>query len=80
MARVVFPDHLHRFTQGTHELEIDCASFRQLVRVLEEKWPGIESALSSTAVAIDGQIFQDAWFEKISPNSEVFFLQRIEGG
>lgn len=80
MARVVFPDHLYRFTQGTHELEVKCGSFRELVRILEKKWPGIESALSSTAVAIDGQIFQDAWFEKITPNSEVFFLQRIEGG
>lgn len=80
MARVVFPDHLHRFTQGTHELEVDCNSFRQLVRKLEDKWPGIESALTDTAVAIDGQIFQDAWFEKINSTSEVFFLQRIEGG
>lgn len=80
MARVVFPDHLHRFTEGTHELEVDCRSFRQLVRILEEKWPGIESVLTSTTVAIDGQLFQDAWFEQIAPDSEVFFLQRIEGG
>lgn len=80
MARVVFPDHLHRFTDGIHELEVDCSSFRQLVKILEEKWPGIESVLTSTMVAIDGQLFQDAWFEKIAPDSEVFFLQRIEGG
>lgn len=80
MARVVFPDHLQRYTNGTHELEVDCNSFRQLVRVLEDKWPGIESVLTTTSVAIDGQIFQDAWFEKITPTSEVFFMQRIEGG
>ena len=80
MARIVFPDHLQRFTQGIHELEVDCGSFRQLVQLLNEKWPGIESELGNTTVAIDGQIFQDAWFEKIGPTSEVFFLQRIEGG
>ena len=80
MARVVFPDHLHPLTRGTHEVEVDCSTFRQLVQKLEERWPGIESALSTTAVAIDGQIYQDAWFEKIAPSSEVFFLQRIEGG
>ena len=80
MAKVVFPDHLLTNTEGTRELEVECKNFRALVRALEAKWPGIEDVLSKTAVAIDGQIYQDAWLEPIQPNSEVFFMQRIEGG
>ena len=80
MAMVTFPDHLMQHTEGTREMEIECDSFRSLVRVLERKWPGIEEILNKTAVAIDGQIYQDAWLEKIQPSSEVFFMHRIEGG
>ena len=80
MARVVFPDHLMQHTGGERELEVAAANFRQLVKALNEKWPGIEEVLMKTAVAIDGQIYQDAFLEPIQPGSEVFFMQRIEGG
>ena len=80
MAKVTFPDHLIQHTEGVRELEVECNSFRSLVRSLEGKWPGIEEVLNKTAVAIDGQIYQDAWLEKINPTSEVFFMHRIEGG
>lgn len=80
MAKVVFPDHLLTNTGGVRELEVVCENFRGLVRKLEAQWPGIEDVLTKTAVAIDGQIYQDAWLEPIQPNSEVFFMQRIEGG
>ncbi|MDE0008923.1 MAG: MoaD/ThiS family protein [Gammaproteobacteria bacterium] len=80
MAKVVFPDHLMTNTGGTREVEVECKNFRALVRALNEKWPGIDEVLQKTAVAIDGQIYQDAWLEPIGPNAEVFFMHRIEGG
>ena len=80
MAKIVFPDHLQQHTDGTREVELAVENFRQLVKKLDETWPGIEEILMKTAVAIDGQIYQDAWLEPIQPNSEVFFMQRIEGG
>ena len=80
MAKVVFPDHLMQHTGGEREVEVDAANFRQLVKALNEKWPGIDDVLMKTAVAIDGQIYQDAFLEPIQPTSEVFFMQRIEGG
>lgn len=80
MARIVFPDHLLKYTQGTSELEVQAETYRAVVRALNERWPGIEDVLANTAVAIDGQIYQDAWLEPVEPKSEVFFLHRIEGG
>ena len=80
MAKVVFPDHLMTNTDGTREVEVECKNFRALVRALNEMWPGIDEVLQKTAVAIDGQIYQDAWLEPIGPNAEVFFMHRIEGG
>ena len=79
-VKVVFPDHLTSSTGGVREIDVECRNYRGLVRVLEEKWPGIEEVLTKTAVAINGQIYQDAWLEPIAPGSEVFFMERIEGG
>ena len=80
MAKVVFPEHLLQHTGGTKEVEVEASNFRGVVRALNEKWPGIEDDLMKTAVAIDGQIYQDAWLEPVQPQSEIFFMHRIEGG
>ncbi len=80
MAKVVFPDHLLSYTGGTKEVAVEASNFRGIVREVDRKWPGIEAVLMKTAVAIDGQIYQDAWLEPVGPDSEVFFMQRIEGG
>lgn len=80
MARIVFPDHLLQTTDGTREVELGAADFRELLDALELRWPGSESVFAKCAVAIDGQIYQDAFLEPLLPGSEVFFMQRIEGG
>ncbi len=80
MARVVFPDHLLQHTGGTREIEVHASNYRGVVRAVDKEWPGIEEVLMKSAVAIDGQIYQDAWLEPIQEDSEIFFMQRIEGG
>ena len=80
MAKVVFPDHLLSHTGGTREIAVEAKNYRGIVRAVEDRWPGMEAVLMKTAVAIDGQIYQDAWLEPVGPDSEVFFMQRIEGG
>ena len=80
MARVVFPDHLLAATGGQREAEVFAENYRDLVEKLESKWPGIRESLSRSAVAIDGQIYQDAFLEPLEPASELFFMPRIEGG
>ena len=56
------------------------ANYRELVLALDKRFAGMGEALESMAVAIDGQIYQDAFLEPLQPNAEVFFMQRIEGG
>ncbi len=80
MAKVVFPDHLLSATGGRREAVVVAENYRELVAKLEQQWPGIAERLSQAAVAIDGQIYQDAFLEPIEPNSEIFFMPRIEGG
>lgn len=80
MATVVFPDHLLTLTGGQREVSVTAENYRELVEKCEARWPGIGERLSKSAVAIDGQIYQDAFLEPVEPGSEVFFMPRIEGG
>ncbi len=81
MARVVLMGNLRKFTGGETELELEAGDVRQLIRLLGERYPKLRPHLAeSLAVAIDGQIYQDAWFEPIAPDSEVHLLPRIAGG
>lgn len=80
MARVVFPDHLLTVTGGVRELVVSAENVRELLLALEERFPGSERALGRSAIAIDGQIHQDAWMEPLTEDAEVFFMLRLEGG
>lgn len=48
--------------------------------MLVQQWPDLDALLDRYAVAIDGQIYQDAFMEPLNADSEVFFMPRIEGG
>jgi hypothetical protein len=80
MTRVVFPDHLLQYTGGVRELDVIAGNVRELLLILEERFPGCQEALARSAIAIEGQIHQDAYLESVPADGEVFFMQRIEGG
>ncbi len=81
MARVVLTGNLKQFTGGETELEIEADTIRQLLRGLGERYPALKPHLEEgIAVAIDGQIYQDAWLEPVPPDSEVHLLPQIAGG
>ena len=80
MAKIIFPDSFVAITGGEREFDLDVSDYRGLVIDLKKRWPELSELLEKTAVAIDGQIYQDAFLETIHANSEVFFMARIEGG
>ena len=81
MARVVLSGTLKELAGGVSEIELDARDVRQLLRVLGERYPELAPHLESGyAIAIDGEIFQDAWFAPIRPDSEVHLVPAIRGG
>ena len=81
MARVIITGNLKHFTEGVGELELEVATVRQLFRRLSELYPALGDHLDDGfAVAIDGQIYQDAWLQEISDDAEVALLPQIGGG
>jgi molybdopterin synthase sulfur carrier subunit len=81
MAHVSLIGNLRQFTGGVTELDVDAANVRQLFARLGEKYPDLLPHLKTgSAVAIDGQIYQDALFQPIGPDSDVHILPQIAGG
>src|SRR2546426_12573656 len=81
MARVVLVGNLAQLTGGVAEFQLSATSVQQLFQQLAELHPEIEPYLKEgVAVAIDGQIYQDAPFQPIASASEAFLLPQIAGG
>jgi molybdopterin synthase sulfur carrier subunit len=81
MARVILSGTLKQLAGGASEIEVEARDIRQLLRALGERWPELAPHLESGyAIAIDGEIFQDAWFAPIRPDSEVHLVPAIRGG
>ena len=81
MARVVLSGTLKQFAGGIAEHEVEAGSVRQLLQLLGERHPTLKPHLErGMAVAINGQLYQDAWLETIPPDAEVHILPQIGGG
>jgi molybdopterin converting factor small subunit len=81
MARVVLVGNLAQMTGGVAEFDLPVASVQQLFRQLAALHPALMPHLEAgIAVAIDGQIFQDALLEPIGTDSEVYLLPQVAGG
>jgi sulfur-carrier protein len=81
MAHVTLIGNLKNFTGGITSVEIEAGNVRQMMRMLGERFPELAPHLDEgLAVAIDGQIFQDALLEPIKPDSDVHILPQLAGG
>ena len=81
MAHVTLTGNLRQFTGGIAEIDIDAATVNQLFRRLSREYPALAPHLEKgLAVAIDGQIYQDALLQEIGAQSEVHILPQIAGG
>jgi len=78
---VVLVGNLAQLTGGVAEFHLSATSVKHLFALLAERHPALAPHLETgVAVAIDGQIYQDALLEPIAPDSEVFVLPQIAGG
>jgi molybdopterin synthase sulfur carrier subunit len=83
MPRVVLSSGsvAQQFADGRTEFEVEATTFRRLVLELELRFPGLGKQVEeSMAIAIDGEIFQDAYSAELKPNSEIYLIPKIGGG
>ncbi len=78
---MVLVGNLAQLTEGVAEFHLTATSVKHLFDLLSARHPRLTRHLEEgVAVAIDGQIYQDALLEPIRPDSEVFIIPQIAGG
>ena len=81
MVRVMLGGTLKSAAGGTSEFDVEARDIKELLNRLGEACPELKPRLErGVAVAIDGRIYRDAWFEPVPPDSEVYILPRMSGG
>ena len=81
-VRVILANSLSRqYTGGETEFVLEAARIRDILRALDERFPGIRVHLEEeTAVSINGLIYDDAYLQEVSEVSEVFFIPKLDAG
>jgi molybdopterin converting factor small subunit len=70
-----------RFTGGLTQFEVAANTVRRMILELDRRFPGLgEQIEEGMAVAIDGEVFQDAYEAALAPDSEVYLIPKIGGG
>jgi molybdopterin converting factor small subunit len=80
VATVVFSSAQRALVDGAQSVEIDAARVAELIAALYERYPRLEGELDRAAVAIDGDIHNDARYQPLAPDSEVHFMGQVSGG
>jgi sulfur-carrier protein len=72
---------LDAFTGGRAEFDVSATTVRDLIRELELRYPGAGDYVARRmAVAIDGEIYQDADGAPIGNAREICLIPKIGGG
>jgi len=81
MVTVTIWGSLRAFTEGRATLEVEAASFKQLLDRLAQDYPGLAPQITrGVSLAVDGLIYREAWFTAINPESEVVLMPYMTGG
>jgi molybdopterin converting factor small subunit len=80
VATVYFPSGWAQHTGGIDHVTIDAPRVGELIGALAARFPALRDLIEQSAVAIDGQIYHQARYEPLRPESEVHLLPAISGG
>ena len=69
------------YTGGAKEFDVAAQTLYDVIKTLDARYPGLGEHLEEeTSVAIDGEIYEVAYYHPVRPGSEIFFIPKIEGG
>ena len=81
MVKVALWGTLRQYAEGLAEVEVEAATFKQLLDGLSARYPGLKPQIArGVSVAIDGRVYRDAWFTPINPGSQVVLMPYMVGG
>jgi molybdopterin converting factor small subunit len=81
MVRVRLGGTLKSMAGGLTEFEVEASNVREVLAGLAVACPRLKPVLDEgVTVAIDGELYRNAWFQPVTAASEVYILPRMAGG
>lgn len=80
MATIHFSSDLSAHTGGLEAISIAAPRVQELMQAVVARFPGLAGLVDDMAVAVDGEIYQDATYVPLAPDSEVHLVPRTVGG
>lgn len=74
------PGGLSQYTGGVDVLDVEAPRVHELKQALTARFPALADRLDQLAVAIDGEIYNEAPYHRLESRSEVYFIPRVAGG
>ena len=81
MPQVFIPSLMRDLTEGQDRVTVSGSTVRQVIDSLEESYPGMKERLveknkirGNISVAVDGEVTPLGMLEKVTDESEVYFL------
>ena len=81
-VHVILQHSLSRqYTDGQTKYAVEASRVRYILRALDDLHPGIREHLEEeTAVSIDGMIYDGAYLQEVSEDTDVFFIPKLDAG
>ena len=81
MVKVVLWGSLRDMADGQSDFDLAAPTIRAVFDQLIQDHPGLEWELeNNVSVAVNGQVYRDAWFVPLEADAEVFILPKLQGG
>ena len=80
MATIHFTSDLSAHTGGLEAVAIAAPRVHELLEAVVSRFPGLAPMVGEMAVAVDGEIYQDATYIPLNTDSEVHLVPRTVGG
>ena len=81
MVKVKLWGSLRSFADGQDIVEVEASNFKELLDQLSLKHPGLAPQIKrGVSMALDGVIYREAWFTKISDENEIVLMPYMVGG
>ncbi len=81
MVEVVIWGSLRRYTDGQSPVSVTGNTTKSVLDALSKTYPGLAPIIDQgVSLAIDGEVFKDAWFTPITKDSEVVLMPLMVGG
>jgi hypothetical protein len=80
MATIHFSSELSAHTGGLEAVVIAAPRVHELLEAVVSRFPDLAPMVGAMAVAVDGEIYQDADYVPLQPESDVHLVPRTVGG